>query len=107
MKDFMKKKMYLILLVVSFSTLFSAILYADPIYCEKDSDCPPGKICVIPGNYCIDFNPITCTENYQYEVTLVCYKENPIYEHGSDDPAKKDYCIWTGLQFNTCFDNWY
>lgn len=27
-------------------------------------------------------------------------------EH-SDDPAKKDYCIWTGLQFNTCFDNWY
>ena len=98
MKDFMKKKMYLILLVVSFSSLFSAILYADPIYCEKDSDCPPGMICVIPGNFCMVPAVSNCTQTPQFYEIAYCYSEYTTTEDGV--PMIK--CKWEGVEAITC-----
>jgi hypothetical protein len=97
MKDFMKKKMYLILLVVSFSTLFSAILYAESSYveCEFDIQCPPGKICVIPGNYCMVPAIISCTETLQYFEVAYCWDTNP-------QLPSYEWCFWTGKQSDTC-----
>lgn len=80
MKDFIKKKMYLILLVISFSTLFSAILYADPIYCEFDYQCPEGMICVIPGNFCMVPVIITCTQTPILNEIAYCHY--PVYYYG-------------------------
>jgi hypothetical protein len=95
MKDFMKKKMYLILLVVSFSTLFSAILYADPIYCEYDWQCPEGMICVIPGNFCMEPAVITCTQEVHIGEIAYCY---------DTDYFKNtwEWCIWDGRQSVNC-----
>jgi len=98
MKDFMKKKMYLILLVVSFSTLFSAILYADPIYCENDSQCPQGMVCVIPGNYCIEPAVITCDYEASFVELSKCYIQT-IIEY--DDYTLYD-CFFDGIESHLC-----
>jgi hypothetical protein len=95
MKDFMKKMMYLILLVVSFSTLFSAILYADPIYCNYDYECPQGMICVIPGNFCMVPATITCTDE-PLMVGEISYCYVPEYYHGGGITIV--LCKWTGVQ---------
>ncbi len=100
MKDFMKKKMYLILLVVSFSSLFSSILYADTIYCLNDSQCPEGMHCIVPEFVC-EVATIVCTEHYVKGVELICYDFNILYYSG------EDYCYWTGMLLNHCTDNTY
>ena len=103
MKDFMKKKMYLILLVVSFSTLFSAILYADPIDCENDSDCPQGMICVIPGNICMVPAIITCTaEPLMVDEISYCYIEKWYWGNPPQTPTAFVDCIPTGSQSDMC-----
>ena len=98
MKDFIKKKMYLILFVLSFSTLFSAILYADPIYCENDSECPEGMICVIPGNFCMEAGVISCTQHPV--LNQLCYCYIPIYIDQEGVVVVK--CDFTGCEVDQC-----
>jgi len=96
MKDFIKKKMYLILLIVSFSTLFSAILYAQA-GCEFDDQCPEGMICVIPGNFCILACEISCTQNPILNHLCYCYE--PKYPQLSVFTVD---CKFTGQEVDHC-----
>ena len=62
MKKFFKKKMYIFVLLISLSTLFSAILYAQEMPCQTDEDCPDGYIC--EDGFCIDNNYWCFAERY-------------------------------------------
>lgn len=101
MKDYIKKKMYYILMIISFSTLFSAVLHSQQcIPCENDSDCPPGMYCIIPEYEC-RVATIVCTEHYVKGIELVCYEENVFF------PMFDNYCRWTGSQLDRCTDSTY
>ena len=101
---FYEKKMYLILLVVSFSSLFSSILYADTIYCLNDSQCPEGMHCIVPEFVC-EVATIVCTEYYEKWVELKCYTENEFnYDPYEYFDRTKFYCIWTGMLLDSCLD---
>ncbi|MFA5850131.1 MAG: hypothetical protein WC833_09635 [Bacteroidales bacterium] len=94
MKNFFKKKSYFFTLLVSFATLFSAVLYAEDMRCGEDNDCPPGMFCLLPDGICIQGEPsISCTQHIEYGTLLICYKLDFTYY-----PP----CVWTGVQVNNC-----
>jgi hypothetical protein len=76
MKKFLKKKVYFFALLISFSTLFSAILYAEGEQCTTDTDCPEGCFCI--DGYCVQAGGVdifTCYSNFTFSgnnVYLCC-----------------------------------
>lgn len=93
MKSIFKKKTYFFMVLMSFLTLSSSIMYADYLYCENDSQCPPGMICVIPGNFCFASGEIECNQYFEYNTELKCWKETSTYPP----------CEWDGSQLYTCY----
>lgn len=99
MKKIFQKRINTILITISFLTFFSAVLYAtEPIYCEKDTDCPPGMMCDITQNYCVQEAIITCTAYPNSYEPAYCWIETI----GSYYPEIIYICTFTGVQSDTC-----
>jgi hypothetical protein len=94
MKNFLKKKIYFLAVLVSFTTLFSSVLYAQFIPCDEDIDCPEGLRCLQPEGICVVGIPeITCSQYVLYGIPSVCYvPDNRVYPP----------CTWTGAQVDIC-----
>jgi hypothetical protein len=102
MKKFLKKKIYFLAVLISFSTLFSAILYAQGSECITDGDCPEGYICQQPEGICIPAAIITCNQHNELNVLLRCWTYNPFF----DPRYPLTYCEWSGSPLDECMVEW-
>lgn len=87
-------KIHIFVLLISLSTLFSAILYAQETPCQTDADCPTGMICDSEWWICLDPLIVECSSGQSGR----CFYIFPTYEH----PECPFDCVWSGDPEHYC-----
>lgn len=86
-------KIHIFVLLISLTTLFSAILYAQEMPCQIDEDCPEGYICQQPEGVCVP--ALICTDHPEPYVPAICYETIL-------DLPPSIWCHWTGRRLDIC-----